>query len=419
MRRSRADLTALREGLSAIPIVDRTGRRPLPPGYGVIWTTVAIDLIGFGIVLPILPLYAKEFGARPWLATAIVASFSAAQFLAAPLWGRFSDRVGRKPVVVLALCGTAVGSLITGLAGALPVLFLGRIVDGVSGSSYAVAQAAVTDLAEPRDRPRLLGMLGAAFGVGFVAGPVIGGLASLGGRRLPFYIAAALAGANAVAALVRMPETRRASHTTTERRGWVPPTRVFKEAGGAVVLRLTVLALIGMLAFSGFESTFALLMDRRFDVGTGVIYTLLAMVGLFLVFVQARLVGAVHSNARESVILRAALALVAGGFLLLAINGRWATLIPALVLLTLGQGLLGPTLSSATAGQVDPRRRGEALGVQQSAGALGRVAGPLIAGALFQGIGVGAPYLLSAALAGIAVTVVPVLVAHEHYQSVT
>lgn len=388
----------------------------MPPGYGVIWTTVAIDLIGFGIVLPILPLYAKQYGARAGLATAIVASFSLAQFLAAPLLGRLSDRIGRKPVLVLALCGTALGSLVTGLAGSLPVLFLGRIIDGASGTSYGVAQAAVSDLADPRDRPRLLGLLGAAFGIGFVAGPVIGGFASLGGTKVPFFLAAGLAAVNAVAALVRLPETKHRPVRAHEAgsRLWVPPTQVFKGIEGPDILRLTLLALVGMLAFSGFESTFALLMDHRFGVGDGVIYTLFAVVGLFLVYVQARVVGRVHNTMPEGTILRAALALDAAGLALLAIDGSWASLLPALALLTLGQGLLGPTLSSATAGHVEPRLRGEALGVQQSASALGRVAGPLVAGALFQGVGAGAPYVVAAVLAAGALTLVPTFARTAH-----
>jgi DHA1 family tetracycline resistance protein-like MFS transporter len=381
--------------------VGTSGRRPLPAGYGVLWTTVAIDLIGFGIVLPILPLYAEDFGARAWVATAIVATFSLAQFVAAPLWGRLSDRFGRKPVLVLALCGTAIGSLVTGFAGSLPLLFLGRAIDGASGSSYAVAQAAVADIAEPADRPRLLGMLGAAFGVGFVAGPLIGGLASLGSAKLPFFVAAALAATNAIVAWIRLPETRGEAgvEEAGPARRWAPPTRVFAERGGRTVLRLALLALVGMLAFSGFESTFALMLDRRFGLGDGAIYALFAVVGLFLVFVQARLVGAMHGRGAGSTVLRGALALVAAGLLLLAVDGGWATLVPALILLTLGQGLLGPTLSAATASSVDPRRRGEALGVQQSAGALGRVAGPLLAGALLSGVGTGAPYAVAAVLA--------------------
>jgi MFS family permease len=385
-------------------------RRRTPPGYGVLWTTVALDLVGFGIVLPILPLYAERFGAGPWAATAIVATFSLAQLVFAPLWGRLSDRVGRKPVLVMALCGTALGSLLTGLAGSLPLLFLGRAVDGASGSSYAVAQAAASDLADPADRPRLLGLLGAAFGVGFVAGPVIGGLASLGSAKLPFLLAAALAATNAVVATVRLPETRvaHAERAERERRTWLPHLGVFDGASGPTLARLVVLALVGMLAFSGFESTFALLLDRRFGLSDGVIYTLFAAVGLLLVFVQGRLVGQLHARGRESsAVLRLAVGLNAAGFALLAVDGGWATLVPAVALLTLGQGLLGPTLSAATVGVVGARRRGEGLGVQQSAGALGRVTGPLLAGGLFQAVGTGAPYLAAAALALLCLGLVP------------
>src|SRR4051812_35236430 len=186
---------------------DRTGRPGLPDGFGTIWVSVALDLVGFGIVLPILPLYAKQFGASAVTATALITAFSAAQLGFSPIWGRVSDRIGRKPVLVLSMAGTAVASLITGLAGTVWVLFLGRIVDGISGASVSVAQASVTDVAAPSERPHLLGLLGAAFGVGFVAGPAIGALAALGGPHVPFFIAALIAGANAVWAAFRLPET--------------------------------------------------------------------------------------------------------------------------------------------------------------------------------------------------------------------
>ena len=183
-------------------------REPLPDGFGTIWSAVALDLVGFGIVLPILPLYAERFDASPATIGLLVASFSLAQFVFSPIWGRVSDRVGRKPVLVLSLFGTAVGSLLTGLAGSLWLLFAARILDGISGASVSVAQAAVTDLAPPSQRPRLLGLLGAAFGLGFVAGPAIGALAALGGPHVPFLVAAALAFVNAVVAAFRLTETR-------------------------------------------------------------------------------------------------------------------------------------------------------------------------------------------------------------------
>jgi DHA1 family tetracycline resistance protein-like MFS transporter len=154
----------------------RPGRRhsvraPLPRGFGTIWSTVAIDLVGFGIIIPVLPLYAERFGATPAVVGALFASFSVAQLLLAPVWGAVSDRIGRKPVLLLSLAGTAVGSLLTGLAGSLPLLFAGRLLDGASGASVSVGQAAVADVAEPGERARLFGLLGAAFGLGFVAGP--------------------------------------------------------------------------------------------------------------------------------------------------------------------------------------------------------------------------------------------------------
>ncbi|HEY6534024.1 MAG TPA: MFS transporter, partial [Acidimicrobiales bacterium] len=138
----------------------RSGSRaPLPKGFGVIWTTVAIDLVGFGLVLPILPQYAERFGAGAALIGVLSASFSLAQLLFAPAWGRLSDRFGRKPILLISLFGTALGSLLTGLAGSIWLLFLGRIIDGISGASVSVAQAAVGDVAPPSQRARLMGLL--------------------------------------------------------------------------------------------------------------------------------------------------------------------------------------------------------------------------------------------------------------------
>ncbi|MEO5841313.1 MAG: MFS transporter [Acidimicrobiales bacterium] len=379
-----------------------------PPGFWIIWLTVATDLIGFGIVLPLLPLFAKEFGAGALMATTLVASYSAAQFAAAPLWGRLSDRIGRKPVLVCSLIGTAIGYAITASANVVWVLFAGRIIDGLSGSTFGVAQASVIDVAEPRDRPRLLGLLGAAFGLGFVAGPIMGGLAAIGGRRLPFIVAAVLSGANAIAAIIRVPETAKrsgvAAHTE---RSWLPHLDVIRHAGGSALARLALLGLLGTIAFSGFESTFSLLLDRRFDARHGVVYALFTAIGLAMVVMQARVIGQVSQRLGGSEILRVAFVASGIGYVLLAIDGRWVSLGFALAFLVIGQGLFTPTLSSVTAGAVDPAARGEAFGVQQSASALGRIAGPVLAGLLFGHVAVASPYIVAAVLAMIAWVCVP------------
>jgi len=375
-----------------------------------VWTTVALDLVGFGIVIPVLPLYAEDFGASAAMAAGLLAAYSAAQMVAAPLWGRLSDRIGRKPVLIGALVGTAVGSLVTGLAGALWVLFLGRLVDGASGSSYAVGQAAVADLAEPEDRPRLLGLLAAAFGVGFVVGPLIGSLAALGGRELPFFVAAGLALANALVAAVRLPA--RASRSTDEG----PRSRMLEGFGAAspVVRRLVALALVGMVAFSGFEATFALLLERRFsELGDPSVYGLFASIGAGMVLVQTRVVGPVNDRLGSSGALRLALVSVAVGMTVLATGGRWVGLAVALIALVAGQGLFGPSLSAATVEAAGPDARGAALGLQQSAGALGRIVGPLLAGTLFGRVSVAAPYLVAAMLAVVAMSIVPPRVRRE------
>ena len=375
-------------------------RPPVPPGYFVIWTTVAVDLVGFGIVAPILPLYADRFHASGTSIGLLFASFSLAQLLCAPLLGRLSDRIGRKPVIVLSLFGTAVGSIVTGLAGAVWVLFLGRLIDGASGASVSVAQGAVTDLASPEQRPKLLGMLGAAFGVGFVIGPALGGLASLGGPRVPFFIAGAIALVNGLVAIVRLPETRaRSKASTTSRRPAAAPDD--SAAADDRKRRLLALAVIGFLsvaAFAGFESTFSLLGKRRFGLTIGSASVVFLCIGLFMVLVQGGLVGRVSSALGPMRALRTGLLVTAAGLALLAAATRWVVLVPALALLALGQGIASPMLTAIVANRARDDRRGEALGVQQSATAFARIVGPAAAGALFDHAGVPWPYLIGAVL---------------------
>lgn len=366
----------------------------LPAGFGAIWSTVALDLVGFGIVLPILPLYAERFGASAFTATALVATFSAAQLVFSPVWGRVSDRIGRKPVLVLSLVGTAVGSLVTGLAGSLWVLFLGRLLDGVSGASVSVAQAAVADVAPPEQRAKLLGLLGAAFGLGFVAGPAIGALAALGGPELPFLIAAAIAGVNAVAALRRLPETHPDPGRLSPRRPVVDEVP-WRRAG---VAPLVLIAFVSLTAFSAFEGTFALFGERRLDLRLASTGGVFAAIGIALVLVQVKLLPFVVDRWGEERTLRSGLVLNAVGLAVLAAVNSWSALVPALLLLVVGQGLVSPTLSSILAGKVGAERRGGVLGVQQAAGGLARVVGPLAGGFLFQELGVPVPYAAGAAL---------------------
>jgi multidrug resistance protein len=381
----------------------------LPPGFGTIWTTVAVDLVGFGVVLPLLPLYASRFHASPATVGAMFASFSVAQLVFAPIWGRVSDRIGRKPVLILSLVGTAAGTLLTGVAGSLTLLFVGRIVDGVSGASVSVAHAAVADVAAPRERARLFGLLGAAFGVGFVAGPAIGALAALVDERLPFFVAAAIAGINALVAIRRLPETNRRRAGVHTPLGWTPQTGLEDEV---VVLedideparpqrglpRLLVVAFVSLVAFSAFEVTFPLFGHARLGFQLTSTAGLFAAIGLLLAAVQSSLVHPAVRRFGEMGTLRFGLLVNAAGLLVLAAVHSWWLLVPALVALVVGQGLAMPALTATFAGRAGARRTGGVLGVQQSANGLARVVGPLMGGLLFEHVGVAAPYVVGAGL---------------------
>lgn len=381
------------------PVADAAPRRaPLPQGFSVIWSTVALDLVGFGIVVPILGRYAERFGASGFQVGLLFASFSLAQLVFAPILGRLSDRIGRKPVILLSLLGTAVGSFVTGAAGALWLLFVGRIIDGASGASVAVAQSAVTDVASDAERPRLLGLLGAAFGVGFVVGPALGGLASLGGEHVPFFVAGTLALVNAVVAWFRLPETRPVvARVDVVERSDDGPVRLWG---------LAVVGFIGIVAFSGFESTFSLLAGDRFGLTEAGVAAIFVGVGLLLVGVQAMAIRPINERIGTEGSVRAGLVLNGLGLLLLSWATTWSTLVPALVLLTLGQGLITPNLSSLVSGRVSAHRRGEALGFQQGVNAIGRVAGPALAGLLYDRVSDGAPYGLGAGLCAAALVLI-------------
>lgn len=382
-------------------------------GYWTVWTTVALDLVGFGIVVPILGLYAERFGASGFEVGAMFATFSVAQLLFSPLLGRLSDRIGRKPVIIISLVGTAVGSLVTGLANSMWLLFVGRAIDGASGASLAVAQAAVADMAPPDRRPQLVGMLGAAFGVGFVIGPAIGGLAALGGPHVPFFVAAALAGANAVAAAIRLPETRQRSASAPEAG---VRHRLPRRAATPRLAQLAVVGVLTTLAFVGFESTFSLFGRARFGLTEGSAAFVFLGIGIVLVVVQGVAFGRIVMALGVHRVYPAALALVAVGLALVATAASWPLLVAALLILAVGQGIAAPSVTELVNRASPPARRGEAMGFQHSASAMARVVGPPAAGAAFDRVGVWSPMAAGSVLTVMALVVVVMWKVHGAHE---
>ena len=365
---------------------EKRTKEPLPRGFWIVWSTVALDMVGFGIVVPILGRYADRFGASGLEVGLLFASFSIAQLIFSPILGRWSDRVGRKPVLVISLFGSAFGSLILAFAGSLPVLLLGRIIDGASGASVVVAQGAVTDMAPPHQRARVIGLLSMAFGVGFIVGPAIGGLAALGGPHVPFLLAGMLALSNAIAAIIRLPETRK--------EGSAPATRV--RLKGKWTSKFVLVAFLTTLPWAGFESTFSIFGKARFDLTEASTAGVFLFVGVLTAIMHGALIGPLTARFGSARLLHGGLVSIACGLLLMASAITWPVLFLSLAFLVFGSGLVNPSLTALVTNSADDSRRGEVLGVQQSANALARTIGPPLAGLTFDVIGVGSQFALGA-----------------------
>ena len=356
---------------------------------GIIFSTVLIDLIGFGIVIPLVPLYAEEFGASVVEIGLLTGVYALMQLIFAPIWGRVSDRFGRRPVILGSLLGSSVAWLMFGFAPALWVLFLARILDGISGASYAAAQAYVADITTDEDRVRGMGLIGAAFGLGFIIGPGIGGLFAAIDPRAPFILAATAALANFALAWKRLPESRpRGSHEGARQSRW---TALVRAVGSREYGPLIWIAFLGGLGFVGMESVFSLFGNRRFDfelTETGLVFV---FIGVFAAIVQGGVVHQLTSRVGEWPVLRAGLWMTAAALVMLGFTTQLWVLFPVLVLLALGSGLTFPTVNAIVSQRAPADDQGGILGVMASAGGLARLIAPIAATALFQEVGVGSP----------------------------
>ena len=364
---------------SVPPLTTKRARSPLV----VIFLTVFIDLVGFGIVIPVLPLYGERFGASPLVIGCLLAVYSLMQAVCAPLLGKLSDRVGRRPVLLISLLGTSAGFLLMGLANTLPMLFVARIIDGITGGNISTAQAYIADVTPPEQRSRGMGLIGAAFGLGFIFGPAIGGLLSHISPGAPFLFAAALAAANATAVYFLLPESL--------------PARERREAGRHIALsevfhpgnRRILSVVIGVyfcmtLAFSSMTATYPLFTERRFGFGPSENGWIFASQGIVGAIIQGGLLGwllRVLNDKRLTLI---------GGVVLTASLFVLPTSysLPALILATagaaVGHSLMAAPLNGLASRHVDAASQGRLLGVMQSAASMARIVGPVLGGWLLK-----------------------------------
>jgi DHA1 family tetracycline resistance protein-like MFS transporter len=349
----------------------------------VIFTTVLIDLIGFGIVIPVLPFYAEGtiFNATPRTVGILFASYSVMQLIFAPILGRLSDKYGRRPVLFLSIIGTGIGFLVLGLATTLWMLFAGRILDGITGGNISTAQAYIADITTSENRAKGMGLIGAAFGLGFVFGPAIGGILSRWGIEVPFLFAASLCFANAILLYFRLPETVTADHPAKNQaaggRGFKQLIKSFKQPRLAVVM---VIYFFFIVAFSIMTSSFSFYTMFRFGYDAQHTGYLFAYVGIIAVIIQGGLIGRLVKRFGELplVIVGAfcfAISLFAVPFVGPAAGGLAALLIGGGVF-SAGNSLATPALMSQASKSVGPDEQGTVLGVMQSVASLARAVGP-------------------------------------------
>lgn len=364
----------------------------------VLFVIVFIDLLGFGMVIPVMPLYAERLGASEaatgWLST----GYSLMQFVFAPIWGRLSDRVGRRPVLLVSIAMTAVAFLLYGAAWSFPVLLLSRLFAGAATANIAIAQAYVADVTPPEGRAKGMGIIGAAFGLGFVLGPAIGGILTQHALSTPGFAAAALATANGVAAFLILAEPEHRI-VPERRRGRI--AAIVEEMGRPGVRRLLLVYFLSVAAFSAMESTYAFLAKGRYGLSDRHVSWVFAYIGVLVVVVQGGLVGPLTRRFGEKPLLVLGLALEGLALAALPFASGLGGLLAATAPLAIGSGLANPAMTSLLSRASSAEDQGGTLGIGQSSAAVGRIVGPLSGTYTFDA-SPAYPYLGGAALMSVA-----------------
>ena len=358
-----------------------------------------IDLVGFGIILPLLPFIAEKFSANALQIGLLGAAYSLFQFISAPILGRLSDRYGRKRTLIVSQLGSMAGYILLGVAGSLPLLFLSRIIDGATGGNISIAQAYIADVTTTKDRAKGMGVIGAAFGLGFILGPAIGGLLSKFGFAAPAFFAAAVSLVTVTATALFLKET-----VNTEAARHSPRSRFnlqeFKKVISIYPMGLLIVVFfLANLAFSGMQGTFALWAQDTLGWGPTQIGYIFAYIGVLAVITQLKILPVFIKHFGEKLTLKLSLPLLALGLLLIPLaRYSWALLLISNGLLVFGNSLANPTIQAIASENVDKNEYGGTLGFLQSGASLGRILGPAIGGELYFALGKDTPFYSSGAI---------------------
>lgn len=379
----------------------RAGRGP-DSRLIILMVTAFVDMLGLLMVIPLLPFYATDLGANAFVVTLLVASFSVAQLVSAPLWGRLSDRYGRRPALLVGLFASAIAFVVFAYADSLWLLFVSRIVQGAGGGTVSVIQAYVADATQPQNRAKSLGWLSAATNLGVTIGPVFGSLTLVMGRPAPGLFAAALSLVNMVFVWFYLTE----SHDATARNAaGNPPVRRTREAvwrvlshSGEAASRLIWIYAISIGSFMAVTAILALFLMERFDVNARTIGFFFSYIGGLSVLTRALVLGRMVDRFGEARLSRIGLVLLSGGLLAIPFAVDYVTLALAVALLPLGTAFTFPCVTAMLSRVIGSHERGLYMGVQQTFGGVTRAVFPALAGLAFDHLGIGVPFYIGAGL---------------------
>ncbi|HCA80733.1 MAG TPA: hypothetical protein DEP53_13475 [Bacteroidetes bacterium] len=377
----------------------------------VVLLTVFVDVLGVGLVIPILPFYVGSFGASPFVITLLFSSFAFFAFLSSPFLGALSDKVGRRPVLIASIASTATGWFVFAGANSIPLLFLGRIIDGLAAGNFTVAQGCLVDLArDERERASNIGLIGATFGVGLMVGPLLGGLLSTVSHAFPFWCAGILAAVNVVLTYFFLPETHR-RRDPKSRISFNPLAPLARAASDRKLRPLYLTWIIFAFAISSTQSVFALYGQHAYNFDSFTMGLIFASIGILAALNQTVLLRRVWLKFYDEERLMPVMTSLLGiGFFLFGLD-----ILPlffvSVPLFATGQSVQRVVITSQVTGRADPLKKGEALGILTSLMAATMVVGPLIGGALFE-IHDGYPFYLAGVL-----MIVSLLVSRQYRRS--
>lgn len=390
------------------------------PALAVLFATVFINLVGFGLVVPLLPFFAQSLKAEAWQITLMFSAYSLGQFFAEPFWGRLSDRIGRKPVLLMTLIANALGYLMLAFVPNIWLAIAVRLFTGLGAGNISTVQGYVADVTPPEQRAGRMGLIGAAFGLGFIVGPGLGGLLTqpqLGrlGYQLPIFLAAALAAVAAVGVVVFLRESRAKADPAAPRPAFLAGLKDARD--NAVVSRVLVVTLIYMAGFSAMESVFGLWSESRYQWGAREVGLSFMIVGIVSTLNQGFFAGRLARRFGESRVLATGMLLFGTSLVLqvlapvawfpatrlelgaLTIPVVQGWIIPIVMAIgACGMSLAMPNISAMISRASPPDRQGAMLGLNMASSSVARIFGPMIAGALFSGLGHDWPFVIGALL---------------------